>query len=107
MSSRDRSSLSKFAFYVGEGVHYLGRDIGGGVKALFGRREKEQELPPPTGATLTEILERIEVLQEQQMENSAFEKQLHALEEMVRIAQQQQQQIAQELSDLSEVLRRK
>lgn len=104
----EQLSLSRFIFYVGEGVHYLKEDLKGGLVTLFGQgKVQEPEVPVVSPA---EILERIEVLQEalqgQQVESSAFEQQLNSLKQMVRISQHQQQQIAQELSILSEVLHR-
>lgn len=104
----DASPLSKFAFYVGEGVHYLQEDVKGVLVSLFGRGKSAQPTPPVVSPA--DLLKRIEALQEalqgQQIESSTFEQQLSSLKQMVRISQHQQQQIAQELSTLSEVLHR-
>ncbi len=110
----EQSPLSRFTFYVGEGVHYLKEDLKGALVTLFGRGKVQEPEPEPEPeipvVSPAEILERIEVLQEalqgQQVESSAFEQQLNNLKQMVRISQHQQQQIAQELSILSEVLHR-
>lgn len=108
MGETERSLLGQFSFYVGEGVHYLGEDIKAGLTLLFGRgKPAEPELPL---LSPDELMERISTLQEalkdQQQESRGFEQQLHTLKQMVRVSQHQQQQIAEELSKLSEVLHR-
>ncbi len=102
------SPWSRFAFYVGDGFHYLGEDIKG-VMAILSGQAKVPAAEQPPALSPQELLERIEQLQEalrgQQLESSSFEQQLNSLKQMVRISQHQQQQIAQELSTLSGVLR--
>ncbi len=114
----EKGVVSQFAFYVGEGIHYLGEDIKGVLVSIFGRGkpheidvvEPEPEPEPIEVLTPEELMVRIEILQRtlegQQEESKGFERQLVALKQLVDVSRKQQEQIASELVKLSEVLHR-